>query len=57
MTQRILTPALLRERPLPVPEEGSKEARGSAFVIGGSASVPGAALLAGVAALRAGAGS
>ncbi|WCS28539.1 NAD(P)H-hydrate dehydratase (plasmid) [Methylobacterium sp. NMS14P] len=56
MIQQILTPGLLRERPLPVPEEGSKEARGSAFVIGGSASVPGAALLAGVAALRAGAG-
>lgn len=56
MTQRILTPALLREHPLPVPQEGSKDARGSALVIGGSVSVPGAALLAGVAALRVGAG-
>jgi hydroxyethylthiazole kinase-like uncharacterized protein yjeF len=56
MTQNILTGALLKERPLPMPREGSKDERGSALVLGGSASVPGAALLAGVAALRAGAG-
>lgn len=56
MTPSILTPSLLREHPLPVPREGSKDARGSVLVIGGSASVPGAALLAGVAALRVGAG-
>jgi len=56
MTQDMLTAARLKERPLPVPQEGSKDERGSALVLGGSASVPGAALLAGVAALRAGAG-
>jgi ADP-dependent NAD(P)H-hydrate dehydratase len=43
--------------PLPRPAaEGDKEARGTVLVIGGSAKVPGAMLLAGVAALRAGAG-
>ena len=43
--------------PLPEPDErGSKETRGQVLVVGGSASVPGAVLLAGVAALRAGAG-
>ncbi|MGH1575275.1 NAD(P)H-hydrate dehydratase [Methylobacterium sp. P31] len=46
----------LRERPLPMPEAGSKEARGTVLVLGGSAELPGAALLAGVAALRVGAG-
>ena len=56
MTQTMLNAALLKERPLPVPREGSKDERGSALVLGGSAAVPGAALLAGVAALRAGAG-
>lgn len=56
MTRHMLTPSLLREYPLPMPHEGSKDARDSALVIGGSASVPGAALLAGVAALRSGAG-
>ncbi|MGU3667717.1 NAD(P)H-hydrate dehydratase [Methylobacterium sp. A49B] len=56
MTHSSLTAAALKAHPLPVPHEGSKDERGSALVIGGSASVPGAALLAGVAALRAGAG-
>jgi hydroxyethylthiazole kinase-like uncharacterized protein yjeF len=43
--------------PLPRPDaESDKEARGNVLVIGGSAQVPGAVLLAGVAALRAGAG-
>ncbi|TNC13522.1 NAD(P)H-hydrate dehydratase [Methylobacterium terricola] len=46
----------LRGRPLPDPAGGSKEARGSALVIAGSVEVPGAAILAGTAALRAGAG-
>jgi hydroxyethylthiazole kinase-like uncharacterized protein yjeF len=42
---------------LPKPEpEGSKDARGRALVIAGSREVPGAALLAGTAVLRAGAG-
>lgn len=52
-----VTPALLRRWPLPRPgEEADKEARGVALVIGGAAEIPGALLLAGVAALRAGAG-
>ena len=51
-----LDAALLRGMPLPSPAEGSKEARGRIAIIGGSAEVPGAVMLAGVAALRAGAG-
>jgi len=48
---------LLRAFPLPsLSEEGDKEDRGRALVIAGSPEVPGAAILAGVAALRAGAG-
>jgi hydroxyethylthiazole kinase-like uncharacterized protein yjeF len=50
-----LTARLLRGMPLPDPE-GGKEQRGRVLVIGGSGRVPGAALLAGTAALRAGAG-
>lgn len=43
--------------PLPAPDEADgKEQRGRVLVIGGSASVPGAVLLAGTAALRVGAG-
>jgi ADP-dependent NAD(P)H-hydrate dehydratase len=56
MTENYLTCETLRDRPLPMPEEGSKEQRGTVLVLGGSAEVPGAVLLAGVAALRAGAG-
>lgn len=56
MTHEILTAGSLKAFPLPMPHEGSKDERGSALVLGGSRSVPGAALLAGVAALRAGAG-
>lgn len=51
-----LDAALLRSMPLPSPEEGSKEARGRIAIVGGSAEIPGAVMLAGVAALRAGAG-
>jgi ADP-dependent NAD(P)H-hydrate dehydratase len=51
-----LTAGLLRRMPLPWPEAGSKDERGSVLVIAGSAEVPGAALLAATAALRAGAG-
>jgi ADP-dependent NAD(P)H-hydrate dehydratase len=52
-----LTPEVLRQCPLPDPNRASdKNGRGRALVIAGSASVPGAAMLAGVAALRAGAG-
>lgn len=48
---------LLRAFPLPHhPDDGDKEDRGRLLVIAGSRELPGAALLAGVAALRAGAG-
>ncbi|MGN9778288.1 NAD(P)H-hydrate dehydratase [Micromonospora sp. H33] len=52
---RVITPALLRDWALPVPS-GGKESRGTVLVVGGSRFTPGAVLLAGVAALRAGAG-
>ena len=53
----IVTPQVLRGWPLPQPERaGDKADRGSALVIAGSPTTVGAALLAGVAALRAGAG-
>ncbi|MFI7608106.1 NAD(P)H-hydrate dehydratase [Micromonospora sp. NPDC049366] len=52
---KVITPALLRDWALPVPS-GGKEARGTVLVVGGSRFTPGAVLLAGVAALRAGAG-
>jgi hydroxyethylthiazole kinase-like uncharacterized protein yjeF len=49
--------ALLRRHPLPRPDDsGDKDARGRVLVVGGAAQTPGAMLLAGVAALRAGAG-
>lgn len=51
-----VTPGLLREWPLPPPGEGGKDSRGQVLVVGGAAQTPGAVLLAGVAALRAGAG-
>jgi ADP-dependent NAD(P)H-hydrate dehydratase len=51
----IVTPALLRDWPLPDPG-GSKHGRGRVLVVGGAAKTPGAAMLAGVAALRVGAG-
>jgi hydroxyethylthiazole kinase-like uncharacterized protein yjeF len=51
----VVTPALLRAWPLPGGGSG-KDDRGSVLVIGGARKTPGAALLAGVAALRAGAG-
>jgi hydroxyethylthiazole kinase-like uncharacterized protein yjeF len=54
---RAVTQALLRRIALPEPDaEGDKDARGRVLVVGGSVQVPGALLLAGVAALRAGAG-
>ncbi|MEU8013106.1 NAD(P)H-hydrate dehydratase [Micromonospora parva] len=52
---KVITPALLRDWALPVPV-GGKESRGTVLVVGGSRFTPGAVLLAGVAALRAGAG-
>ena len=54
---RLITPALLRSWQLPsLDEEGGKEARGRVLVVGGSEQIPGAVLLAGLGALRAGAG-
>jgi hydroxyethylthiazole kinase-like uncharacterized protein yjeF len=53
----MLDAATLRGWPLPQPEQdGDKEERGRTLVIAGSPELPGAALLAGTAALRAGAG-
>ena len=47
----------MRSRPLPQPgHDGDKETRGRVLVVAGSREIPGAALLAGTAALRAGAG-
>ena len=52
-----VTRSLLRRMPLPRPDaEGDKDSRGRVLAVGGSAETPGAILLAGVAALRAGAG-
>jgi ADP-dependent NAD(P)H-hydrate dehydratase len=51
----VVTPAVLRDWALPRPGSG-KESRGQLLVLGGSRSTPGAVLLAGEAALRAGAG-
>jgi ADP-dependent NAD(P)H-hydrate dehydratase len=53
--EHVITPRLLREWPLPDPQ-GDKTARGTVLVVGGSRFNPGAVLLAGEAALRAGAG-
>lgn len=51
-----VTPQLLARWPLPDPEREGKHARGTVLVVGGAQSTPGAALLAGLAALRVGAG-
>jgi ADP-dependent NAD(P)H-hydrate dehydratase len=51
----LVTPELLRGWRLPDPE-GSKKARGQVVVIGGAAGTPGGVALAGLAALRVGAG-
>ena len=55
MTPEPISPALLREWPLPLPSEG-KESRGHVLVVAGVSRTPGAAVLAAEAALRAGAG-
>ncbi|GIF08320.1 NAD(P)H-hydrate dehydratase [Actinoplanes siamensis] len=52
---RVITPHLLRDWPLPDPGS-DKKTRGTVLVVGGSRFNPGAVLLAGEAALRAGAG-
>jgi ADP-dependent NAD(P)H-hydrate dehydratase len=51
-----LDEALLADWPLPVDEHGDKFSRGTVLVVGGSPTTPGAVILAGMAALRAGAG-
>ena len=52
-----ITRALLRRFALPTPDDDDdKDARGRVLAVGGSAETPGAILLSGVAALRAGAG-
>ncbi|MCA1710260.1 MAG: NAD(P)H-hydrate dehydratase [Actinobacteria bacterium] len=52
-----VTPRLLRGWPLPeLDDSGSKHDRGTVLVVGGADSTPGAVLLAGLAALRVGAG-
>lgn len=55
--ERVITAVSLRRHPLPQPgEDGDKEQRGRVLVVGGCTAVPGGVLLAGTAALRAGAG-
>ena len=57
MNDGAITSEFLSRIPLPQPaEDGNKDQRGRVLVIAGSPSVPGAALLAATAALRAGAG-
>jgi ADP-dependent NAD(P)H-hydrate dehydratase len=51
----LVTSEFLRDWRLPAPS-GSKHSRGQVLVVGGSPSTPGAAMLAGIAALRVGAG-
>lgn len=56
-----ITPELVRAWPLPRPDGPTasargKESRGSVLIAGGSTEIPGALILAGIAALRAGAG-
>lgn len=53
--EETLSPASLRDWPLPKPD-GDKDSRGRVLVIGGARTAPGAAMLAGLAALRVGAG-
>lgn len=54
---RGLDPAALSDHPLPrLPVDGDKEDRGAVLVVGGEAVMAGASMLAGVAALRVGAG-
>lgn len=57
MTHYEVTAQFLMDNPLPLPKgETDKDSRGRVVIIGGHREVPGAVLLAGVSALRAGAG-
>ncbi|WP_454762141.1 NAD(P)H-hydrate dehydratase [Caulobacter segnis] len=57
MTKTVaLDTAWVRDHPLPEPGDQGKHGRGQVLVVGGEAELAGAAMLAGVAALRAGAG-
>ncbi|GAC1514174.1 MAG: NAD(P)H-hydrate dehydratase [Gemmatimonadaceae bacterium] len=52
-----ITPALLRRHAIPaLDDESDKDTRGRVLVVGGSREMPGAVILAGIAALRSGAG-
>src|SRR5215216_7862159 len=52
-----VTRTLLEQWPIPAPSsDDDKDARGRVLVVGGEISLPGAVVLAGIAALRAGAG-
>jgi hydroxyethylthiazole kinase-like uncharacterized protein yjeF len=55
-TPRVIDAALLASMPLPTVRDGGKEERGRVLVVGGGLELAGAVLLAGTAALRAGAG-
>jgi ADP-dependent NAD(P)H-hydrate dehydratase len=55
VTATVITPAVLRDWPLPSPG-GGKESRGHLLVVAGTVTTPGAARLTAEAALRAGAG-
>jgi len=53
----VVTPSVLRRLPLPRhAEDGDKDERGTILIVGGAPQMPGAVILASVAALRAGAG-
>lgn len=56
LPSKTVGPAVLRAWPLPLPSEGDKNDRGCLLVAAGALQMPGAAVLAAVSALRAGAG-